>query len=112
VDGVTTATTASSLTTYLVERYWPGVSPAELADAMTRARRSASTMRRQGKRIRYLQATLVPDQETVLCLMEAESADLVAELNERARIPYDRIAEAIAVEVSATSSARPRQEDR
>ena len=88
------------MTTFLVERYWPGISHAELAAAVGRATRSAATMRRQGKHIRYLQATLVPEQETVLCLMEAASLDLVAELNQRARIPYDRIAEAIAVQTS------------
>lgn len=86
-----------AVSTYLVERYWPGVSRAELADAVARGRRSAAAMRREGKRIRYLQATLVPDQETVLCLMEAESAELVVEVNRRAGIPYDRIAAAIAV---------------
>lgn len=99
---------APALTTYLVERYWPGISQAELAAAVGRGRRSAATMRRQGKQIRYLQATLVPEQETVLCLMEAESVDLVAELNRRARIPYDRIAEAVAVQTSQPGG----QEDR
>ena len=91
---------APELTTFLVERYWPGISQAELAAAVGRAKRSAASMRRQGKQIHYLQATLVPEQETVLCLMEAESSALVAELNQRARIPYDRIAEAVAVQAS------------
>lgn len=100
-----------AVTTYLVERYWPGVSQADLAAAVLRARRSAATMLRQGKRVRYVQATLVPDQETVLCLIEAESAELVAELNERARIPYDRIAEAVAVRMTELA-AGSRQERR
>jgi hypothetical protein len=95
-----------AVTTFLVERYWPGVSEADLGAAVLRAHRSAATMLRQGKRVRYMQATLVPDQETVLCLIEAESAELVAELNERARIPYDRIAEAVAVRTELAAGSR------
>ena len=59
-------------------------------------------MRREGKRIAYVRSTLVPDQETVFSLVEADSTALVAELNERASIPTDRISEA----VPATESAR------
>jgi hypothetical protein len=77
--------------TFLVERYWPGISVDEHAAALARGRQVAAAMRREGKRIEHVGSTLIPDQETVFCLFEAESPALVAELNERADFHYDRI---------------------
>jgi Protein of unknown function (DUF4242) len=86
-----------SASTFLVERYWPGVSSAGLEAAVARGRRSAVEMRRAGTRIRYLRSTLVPAEETVYCLFEAIGATDVRELNERAAIPFDRIVEAVSL---------------
>lgn len=81
--------------TYFVERYWPGVSPARHREALDRSRRAAEAMRQEGKEIEHVRSTLVPEQETVFCIFEAASEELVAELNERARFRYDRIDEAV-----------------
>jgi hypothetical protein len=82
---------------YLVERYWPGVSTEKHRAALARSRRTAEAMRLEGKRIEHLRSTLVPEQETVLCLFEADSRALVVELNDRADFRYDRIVTAVAV---------------
>jgi Protein of unknown function (DUF4242) len=82
---------------YLVERYWPGVSTDKHRDALARSRRTAREMQLEGKRIEHVRSTLVPEQETVLCIFEAESKEIVAELNDRADFRYDRIVAAVAV---------------
>ena len=57
-------------------------------------------MRCEGHQVDFVRSTFVPEQETVLCLFEAETLELVTELNDRADFPYDRIAEAVAIAVS------------
>jgi hypothetical protein len=83
---------------FLVERYWPGVSEGELAAALARSVDSAESMSREGRPVRHVRTTLVPADEAVLSIFEAGSAEDVAELNTRAAIPFDRIAEAVSVE--------------
>lgn len=52
-------------------------------------------MRHEGRHIRYLHSTLVPDDETAFCFFEAAECQDVIELNRRADVPFDRIAEAV-----------------
>ena len=85
------------VSTFLVERYWPGVSSRTLEAAVARGVQSANEMRHGGTRIQYLRSTLLPADETVFCLFEALTAADVAELNERAEIPFDRIVETVAL---------------
>ena len=61
-------------------------------------------MRLEGKEIEHVRSTLVPEQETVFCIFEAESPALVAELNERADFRYDRIDEAVTDAVKEAST--------
>jgi hypothetical protein len=89
--------------TFLVERYWPGISVDEHAAALARGRQVAAAMRLEGKGIEHVGSTLVLDQETVFCLFEAESPALVAELNERADFHYDRIDEAVTEKLKEAS---------
>lgn len=84
-------------TSYLVERYWPGVTSELHAAAVRRGRLAAAELRGEGRVVTYVRSTLVPEQETVLCVFEADSPDVVRELNERADIPLDRITEAVPV---------------
>ena len=97
--GARTASASPSrpVTTFVVERYWPGVSPEMLAEAVARAGGCPSEMGCEGRAVRYVRATLLPNDETVFCLFEAESVEHVAELNERASIPYDRIVGAVSL---------------
>lgn len=48
-------------------------------------------MRTAGVHIRYVETMLVPFQESVLCLFEADGPDAVATLNRLAELPFDRI---------------------
>ena len=83
--------------TYLVERYWPGVTSELLAEALNRDRRVREQMSVEGTAIRDLGCVLIPGEEVVFSLYEGPSAAVVRQLNERAAIPVSRIVEAIAV---------------
>lgn len=81
--------------TYLVERYWPGVTSELLFEALKRGRRVMEEMSSEGTRIRDLNCTLIHGEEVVFSVYEAPSADAVRQLNHRAGIPVSRIVEAI-----------------
>jgi hypothetical protein len=95
---------------YLVERYWPGVTEPELRSAVSKIGVALSEMALGGVPVRYLRSTLVPGEESVLCLFEGRSADDVAEANRRAGVRFDRIS--LVIDVSAEGkrpSNRPRR---
>ena len=77
--------------TFLVEHYRPGLSVDELGALATRMRETADEMEGAGMAVRYLRATIVPTDESLLCLFEADSAQLVREAYTRAGIPFERI---------------------
>ena len=83
--------------TYLVERYWPGVTSELLLEALDRGRRVMEEMSAEGTRIRDISCILIPGEEVVFSVYEGPSADAVRQLNERAGIPVSRIVEAISV---------------
>lgn len=84
--------------TFLVERYWPDVTRETLAAAVERGLAAQEDMSREGRRVYHLRTTLMPDDEAVFSLFEADSAEDVAELNRRADFPFDRIAQAVPIE--------------
>jgi uncharacterized protein DUF4242 len=83
--------------TYLVERYWPGVTSERLLEALQRGRRVMEQMRSEGTRVREISCTLIPREEVVFSVYEGPSAAAVRQLSERAGIPVSRIVEAITV---------------
>jgi hypothetical protein len=74
--------------TYLVEHYRPGFTVEGLREWAARVR--------DGKSVRYVRSTIVPGDESLLCLLEAATEQLVHELYARAGIPFERIQPAIA----------------
>jgi hypothetical protein len=83
--------------TYLVERYWPGVTSELLLEALARGRRVMAEMQAEGTRVRDVSCTLIPEEEVVFSVYEGPSAAAVRQLNERAAIPVSRIVEVISV---------------
>jgi Protein of unknown function (DUF4242) len=83
--------------TYLVERYWPGVTRELLLEALDRAQRVMDEMNPKGTGIREVSCTLIPSEEVVFSVYEGPSAHAVRQLNERAGIPVSRIVEAVSV---------------
>jgi Protein of unknown function (DUF4242) len=45
--------------------------------------------------VRYIRSTFVPSESRCMCLFEAPNSELVKELNEKAKIPFTRIVEAL-----------------
>lgn len=84
-------------TSYLVECFWPGVSPAELATVAGRAQEAARSLQGRGRELRFLGSILLPSDETVFCFFEGQEAD-VREVSEQAGVPYERVLEAIRFE--------------
>jgi Protein of unknown function (DUF4242) len=85
--------------TYLVERYWPGVTSEALAEALRRGRLVMEEMSAEGTRVRNISCTLIPGEEVVFSLYEGPSPASLRQLNERAGIPVSRIVEAVAIAV-------------
>ena len=85
----------SALTTYLVERYLPGVSAVQLVDAIARAASSTAQMRAGGTMIRYLGSTFIPADEACYCLYTAPSVQAVRTANESGGFAFARIVTAV-----------------
>jgi hypothetical protein len=81
--------------TYLVEHYRPGLSAEALGRWAGRVRDTAHAMERDGKPVRYLHAAIVPADESLLCVLEAASEELVRETYARAGIPFERVSTVI-----------------
>ena len=77
--------------TYLVEHYRPGLTADDLGAWAAKVRDTAREMEREGKTVRYLCATIVPADESLLCIFEATSEQLVRDAYARAEIPFERI---------------------
>jgi len=80
---------------YMVERDLPGVTMDQLATAQKAAIETGQQFTEEGKNVRYIRTTFVPGESHCMCLFEADSSDLVREVNEAAQIPFTRIVEAL-----------------
>jgi hypothetical protein len=80
---------------YLVEHYRPGVDVGELRRSVDRIRLAAAELHREGKHVRLLRSTIVPRDESVLCVFEAVSEELVRETYARAGVAFERLSAAI-----------------
>ena len=81
--------------TFLVEHYRPGRDVAQLSSSIARVREIVAEMERAGEPVRYLSATIVPNDESFFCIIEAPSEEVVSDVYGRADIPFERISAAI-----------------
>ena len=82
-------------TAFLVEHYRPGRDVAQLSSSIARIRETVTEMRRAGEPVRYLSATIVPNDESFFCLIEAACEEVVSDVCRRADVPFERISAAI-----------------
>lgn len=81
--------------TYLVERYWPGVTSELFFKVLNRGRRTIEQVSEEGTFIRNVTNILIPGEEVVFSVYQGPSAAAVRQLNERVGIPVSRIVEVI-----------------
>jgi hypothetical protein len=79
---------------YLVERYLPGATAAQLDDAGRRLAAAARGLVAEGVEVQYLGSTFVPREESCFCRFEGATADDVRRACEQAGISFARIVEA------------------
>lgn len=81
---------------FVVERYLPDLTPEGVG---AQARREASVVGSGADGVRHLRTTYLCDDELCFSVFEAPSAEVLREANERAAMPYERITEAVHVEL-------------
>jgi hypothetical protein len=80
---------------FLVETYVPRSSVDGGRRAAREVRSAAEALSREGTPVRYVRTTFLPDDETCFHLLDAASAEAVAELGRRAGLGRARIVAAI-----------------
>jgi hypothetical protein len=95
--------------TYLVEHYRPGFTAERLEEWAARVHATAVGMAREGEPVRYLRSTIVPADESLLCLLEAPSDELVRAVYARAGVPFERLSAVISDDTPATTTRPPRR---
>jgi hypothetical protein len=83
---------------YVVERYLPGLSGADLLPRLSRLEPVIEELRREGLGVRYLGSAIVLEDEACFCQFEGSSVAAVAAANRRADLPFDRIVPAVLIQ--------------
>jgi uncharacterized protein DUF4242 len=85
------------MNSYLVERYLPGVSEAEVRAGVSRVRAACAELSAEGSAVRYAGSTFLPLEEACFCRFDSDRSETVAEANERAQFPFARITAGISI---------------
>jgi hypothetical protein len=80
---------------FVVERELPGITPEALQSAGVRAKTCCVEMTGQGQPVRWLRSFFLPESARTYCYFEGGSKAVVEEANQRAKIPFVRISEAL-----------------
>lgn len=80
---------------FIVERHLPGITVDKLQAAGVRAKTCCEEMSDEGTEVLWHRSFFLPDSEQTFCVFEAPSREVVAEANERAQIPFEKIHESM-----------------
>ena len=83
------------MSVYMVERSLKGIAMNDLAAAQQAAIATSKQFSAEGTPVRYIRSTFVPETGACMCLFEASGPDAVKRVNEVAKIPFDRVTEAL-----------------
>ena len=83
------------MTVYMVNRDLPGITMEQLGDAQKAAIETSERFTSDGKPVRYIRTTFVPESSKCMCLFEASEAELVRQVNTEAGIPFTNVIEAL-----------------
>jgi muconolactone delta-isomerase len=81
----------------MVESYPVGLTADQLTAASDRAARVAEELRLEGIDVKLIESTLVPAEDSLFCIFEAPSREVVEQVATRAAIPIERLIEAVDV---------------
>jgi Protein of unknown function (DUF4242) len=83
--------------TFLIERDLEGISLPDLHGLVAASQRQVARMLQDGDLVHYLGSTFLPDEGLCLCLYQAKSEAVLADLSRSARLPVKRIVSAVAL---------------
>jgi hypothetical protein len=95
---------------FLVETYAPRETANAVVAYVEDVARAADQMSEQGTEVRFLRAIFAPEEETCFYHYESPSADAVREAATRARLPLERITEAMSITAPGASVRNPRSD--
>ena len=76
---------------FLVERYLPGIEPAQVRNATMRLAATTATLAARGVEVRYLGASYIPGEESCFCRFESSCIENVRRACDDSSFRYDRI---------------------
>jgi len=91
---------------FLVETYAPRETPNAGVLRIDEVARAAAEVTKPGAEVRLLRAIFLPADETCFYLYQSSSADAVREAAARARLPLERITEAVSITAPARLAPR------
>jgi hypothetical protein len=80
---------------WLVECFWPGVTPQAYAEAVGRAATAARALQADGRHVRLLDSLLVPADEFAFYRFTSPSVANVERACAQAGLPFERILECL-----------------
>jgi len=98
---------AEARQTYLVEHYLPGLGADELQGWAANVRKAIHELELAGTPVSYVRSTIVPGDESLLCVLEASSDAVVREAYALAGIPFERISVALPEEDGRHNTMTP-----
>jgi hypothetical protein len=81
--------------TFVAIRHLPGLSADALKGAGARIKSCEAVMQTEGADVRWLRSFFLAESEQTHCYFEAPTREVVADLNKRAGLPYERLLEAV-----------------
>jgi hypothetical protein len=100
------ARTLPAVHAYLVERYLPGLSEAELRARVRRAEAACAELRAAGTEIHYRGSIFLRLEEACFCRFDSDQAEAVTEVNHRAQFAFAHISPGIAIEPSSPTTTQ------
>lgn len=90
-----------------MERYVPGIDEPRARAGLADLERAARLMTDEGIPVAHVGSILMPVDQVVFSLITADDESVVRQLNERAAMPLDRIASAIALLPGSDEKGNP-----
>jgi len=85
------------MNSYLVERYLPGLSEADVRSGLSRVRAACAELSAAGSAVRHVGSIFLPLEEACFCRFESDRPESVAEANERAQFSFARVTPGISI---------------